>query len=128
MRIARGMFRLWLVASVLWVGGVGIVTLSKFSPSDPWAAFNPQLAGLPPGFVLDAPQHNPQSTTINVESPDGVIHQFPDGTTTEVIEREMRVYWRNEGMTHAAKVALIPPALMLVLGSALGWAFRGFRS
>jgi hypothetical protein len=49
LRVARGLFRLWLVLSVLWIGGVGVVT------------------------------------------------------------------WR------------VPPAFLLALGSALVWAFRGFR-
>ena len=26
LRVARGLFRLWLVLSVLWIGGVGITT------------------------------------------------------------------------------------------------------
>jgi hypothetical protein len=26
LRVARGLFRLWLVLSVLWIGGVGVVT------------------------------------------------------------------------------------------------------
>jgi len=26
LRVARGLFRLWLVLSVLWIGAVGIVT------------------------------------------------------------------------------------------------------
>jgi hypothetical protein len=26
LRIARGLFRLWLVLWVLWIGGVGVVT------------------------------------------------------------------------------------------------------
>jgi len=31
LRVARGLFRLWLVLSVLWIGGVGVVT---------WAGMN----------------------------------------------------------------------------------------
>src|SRR5262245_13036990 len=30
LRIARGLFRLWLVLSVLWIGGVGVVTWWTF--------------------------------------------------------------------------------------------------
>jgi hypothetical protein len=30
LRIARGLFRLWLILSVLWIGGVGYVTWQHF--------------------------------------------------------------------------------------------------
>jgi hypothetical protein len=43
LRIARGMFRLWLVLSALWVSGVALVTWNDL-PSDPWAEFHPVAA------------------------------------------------------------------------------------
>src|SRR5262245_48538048 len=33
----------------------------------------------------------------------------------------------REAIRFATRLALIPPAFVLVLGSALAWAFRGFR-
>jgi hypothetical protein len=30
LRVGRGLFRLWLVLSVLWIGGVGVVTWCAF--------------------------------------------------------------------------------------------------
>jgi hypothetical protein len=30
LRVARGLFRMWLVLSVLWIGGVGIATWRTF--------------------------------------------------------------------------------------------------
>jgi hypothetical protein len=47
LRVARGLFRLWLVLSVLWIGGLGIVTWQHFpvdlsvTPGKPSAEFNP---------------------------------------------------------------------------------------
>src|SRR6516165_196356 len=35
LRIARGLFRLWLVLSVLWIGGVAVVTWRTFPPEIP---------------------------------------------------------------------------------------------
>jgi|SRR6516162_6881968 hypothetical protein len=35
LRVARGLFRLWLVLSVLWVGGVGVATWWTFPPEWP---------------------------------------------------------------------------------------------
>jgi hypothetical protein len=72
LRVARGLFRLWLVLSVLWIIGVAVVTWWTF-PSDgspdwsmilspetpPWAVpereavlFATVLALIPPVFVL----------------------------------------------------------------------------
>jgi hypothetical protein len=76
LRVARGLFRLWLVLSVLWIGGVGYVTWRDF-PKPGWGendliAVDPAgtdfrtlaearrlviwdasfLAFLPPAFVL----------------------------------------------------------------------------
>jgi hypothetical protein len=31
LRVARGLFRLWLVLSVLWIGGVAIASLLDYS-------------------------------------------------------------------------------------------------
>ena len=33
-RIARGLFRLWIVLSVLWIGGVAAVTWWTFPPPE----------------------------------------------------------------------------------------------
>jgi hypothetical protein len=56
LRIARGMFRLCLVLSVLWIGAVGVVTYSNL----PARGLTDQEVGLPappPGFVLDQPDN-----------------------------------------------------------------------
>ena len=36
LRVARGLFRLWLVLSVLWIGGVGVATWRDFADKKPW--------------------------------------------------------------------------------------------
>ena len=70
LRVARGLFRLWLVLSVLWIGVVGLATWRIA-----WRIADPAA------FVL-----------------------------AEVLP-----------------LALVPPVFVLALGSALMWAFRGFR-
>ena len=58
LRVARGLFRMWLVLSVLWIGGVGYVTWKGFP--DDWVSVceqgeaPPASNCLPPGFVLTA--------------------------------------------------------------------------
>ena len=49
LRVARGLFRLWLVLSVLWVAGVAFVTWQTFLVI-PTTILS--LAFLPPAFVL----------------------------------------------------------------------------
>jgi hypothetical protein len=41
---------------------------------------------------------------------------------------EYLAFKRDEAIKTAAKIALIPPVLVLAIGSALGWAIRGFRN
>jgi hypothetical protein len=84
-RIARGLFRLWLVLSVLWVAGVGIYAWWSFPMEvPPWAASVP-------------------------------------GAESLLAEDRRSAIW------DASLLAVLPPAFVLALGSALVWAFRGFR-
>jgi hypothetical protein len=45
LRFACGLFRLWLILSVLWIGGVGYVTWQEF-PED-WGANDPIVEEAP---------------------------------------------------------------------------------
>jgi hypothetical protein len=96
LRVARGLFRLWLVLSVLWIGGVGVVTWREYP--DDWVRVcgegePPGTRGcLPPGFVIDP-----------------------------------RPFWADPAIHRGIVLAVVPPAFVLALGSALMWAFRGFR-
>jgi hypothetical protein len=88
LKIARGLFRLWLVASVLWVGAVGAVTL----------------------FDLTHP-------TLLTSAEAG----FPSEPADDALIRN------THALQFAAGLGLAPPMLVLIIGSALGWAVRGFR-
>jgi hypothetical protein len=80
LRVARGLFRLWLVLSVLWIGGVVLAKWSTLISAD-W------------GEILNVAPWE--------EVPPWIFS--------------------------AALLAFVPPALLLAFGSALAWAFRGFR-
>ena len=95
LRVARGLFRLWLVLLLLWIGGVGVMT---------WRTF----PSIPEPVLWGARQVDPSTG-----------REFA-GTPPWVIERRAAVQ-------SAAVLAIVPPALVLALGSALLWAFRGFR-
>ena len=48
LRLARGLFRLWLVLSVLWIGGVGYVTWQTLpSANDQAVAMESQTGSQP---------------------------------------------------------------------------------
>jgi hypothetical protein len=100
LRIARGLFRLWLVLSVLWIGGVGAVTW-RANERPPLESFLEEQ-GKP-----DAPGTTPAPK-----------NELPDAPW--VLERRSAVRF-------AVLLALVPPAFVLALGSAFVWAFRGFR-
>ena len=114
LRVARGLFRMWLVLSVLWIGGVGVVTWRKF-PVDDWidpATGKPPKRNLPPaGYVIDPPS-SPRANEFN-----------PDEYLAFKLAEE-----RRSAIWHASLLAFLPPAFVLALGSALVWAFRGFRN
>jgi hypothetical protein len=73
LRVARGLFRLWLLLSALWVAGAEEYPAAKAAASKAAA------------------------------------------------EDRRAVIW------HFSLLAFLPPAFVLALGSALVWAFRGFR-
>jgi len=98
LRVARGLFRLWLILSVLWIGGVGVVT---------WQTFPPEI-----------PERLPYLCELNKDCSwlDRVKHQLV-----------FRDEDQRAALQSAILLALVPPALVLAFGSALIWAFRGFR-
>jgi hypothetical protein len=110
LRFARGLFRLWLVLSVLWIGGVGVVTWRTLpDPRPPLESFleHPERNPPPPGYVIDPPsssQFNPAEYLAFKAAAE-----------------------RRAAIWHASLLAFLPPAFVLGLGSALVWAFKGFR-
>jgi hypothetical protein len=108
LRVARGLFRLWLILSVLWIGGVGYVTWQTVPSAD--------------------------SSAVKME----VERLYKEMERENIAPWEMPPPWEQyrrahnsllyEHLWHYASVfALVPPAFALALGSALVWAFRGFR-
>jgi hypothetical protein len=125
MRVARGLFRLWLVLSVLWIGGVGLVTWQTF-PVDDWVyppGERPERNPPPAGYVIDPPAPSTGMFDDLIPKRGKTLPQFdPSKPYTVVRDKE-----RWEAVRTGTIVALVPPAFVLALGSALVWAFRGFR-
>jgi hypothetical protein len=135
LRIARGLFRLWIVGAVLWVGGVAATTT--------WSHlvyYQPVIVGEQPSGRLQATSDACASVknakecsdilTAAGKNPfdafdlkwDGTGWAFPDNAVMEPAGVAWEEVWRRVAL------ALVPPVSMLVTGWALIWAFRGFRS
>ena len=98
----RGLFRLWVVAAVLWAVGAG---------SAAWYLYpKPELDWVPPEVPPweQGEQRDPW--------------EGPSGSKPEDIAQNQR-----EAIVAAALVGLLPPIVVLVVGAAFVWAFRGFN-
>src|SRR5262245_45999431 len=103
LRLARGLFRLWLVLSVLWIGGVAIATWSRPPVHDfdwVWPAELPTIEEL-----------NKRSQPFD---PDWWLREKKD----EQRRAAIKAIWL------ASALAFLPPVFVLALGSALIWALR----
>jgi hypothetical protein len=109
LRVARGLFRLWLVLSVLWIGGVGAVTWRDF-PDEPWGLNDP--------IVEEAPS-KPRSDEFNPN--EYLASKFAEDRRSAIRHASLLAF------VPPSLLAFVPPAFVLALGSALVWAFRGFR-
>jgi hypothetical protein len=106
LRVARGLFRLWMVLSVLWIGGVGVVTWRTFPVMPEWATNLPSICDFP-------------------------ANERPEEFDCSWLHRVKGLTFMNKeqhaALQSAILLALVPPAFVLALGSALAWAIRGFR-
>lgn len=163
-RIAHGLFRLWIVFSMLWIAGVAVETWSTF-PVDKWVI--PSTANVAPGHrptectgksddecfnILKRLGKNPFDAFDPEPHPDEFI--LPSDLDANAYKacmgsgksakdcaaalkppfdaskpyQEVRSSERWTAVRFAAMLAIVPPIIILGFGSALGWAFKGFRT
>jgi hypothetical protein len=113
----HGLFRLWVILTVLWVAGVAFVSgpdvYREFHLAAAMqAAENRRLEDLSDEELLAIVRGQAEAQAI----PAKPIQGTPVRTLSP---------WGSLGRTRA--VALLPPLALLALGAALGWAFSGFR-
>jgi hypothetical protein len=126
LRVARGLFRLWLILSVLWVAGVAFVGWKEFVGNydrDLLTKFRVLAPCLGTGRYEEA-------LTGCSNIPDEFRKNIPTERelAAEVAASKARAEEHGREIIWLASVfAFLPPAFLLALASALMWAFRGFR-
>ena len=98
---------------MLWIGGVGVVTWQNL-PQDEYV--------VPPGWYVAPSEHGSDAAAPSTDKSDDLPPFDPSKPYTTLHDKE-----RWEAVRLASVIALVPPAFVLALGSALVWAFRGFR-
>jgi hypothetical protein len=119
MRVAAGLFRLWVVFSVLWLAGVGAYTFVAYQDAAP-----PDLTK---GHIFDdmlaAYEHCWDYRTNDGQKVDR--SRFSNEALAQVAECE-READRWLILRSGALFALGIPIIILILGWGFVWAFRGF--
>jgi hypothetical protein len=142
MNARRGFFRLWVVASTLWIIGAGVGAF-QMSPTLQTAEY--VMPDATSGFFkLDNTfkQFDPafQAVHSKVEFPNNVtlfVHNsVPEATLKERAPEFFKTYSSPRGdewtkarfsfWTTALLVAVLPPFGILLLGGLVGWIFKGF--
>ena len=114
LRLGRGLFRLWLVLSVLWIGGVGVTT---------WWRLPVDLCATPPGGLHGCDANEVTESLRLVEKETNSPPEFDPSKPYRIPFDDLR----HTTIKFGAAEAVLPPIFVLALGSALVWAFRGFR-
>jgi hypothetical protein len=122
----RGLFRLWIVGSALFVIAVAFVSYGEikreFDRPGPNKIFEVQL---PDGRTFEVKAPDMQSATAMVKAlPEGFVLDKPELSDADVGLAPNP--WVTVGMW--AGIAFGIPLVVLVLGSSLVWAFSGFAA
>jgi len=135
LRIARGLFRLWLILSVLWVVVVAFLAREQFERID-YEETRRATAGWDQSDRLVGLYPNPSDPFTkrcsNVDWPDRERLNCWKPTPEEVAAQKATASKeaaadRQSTIWFLTLLAFLPSAFVLALGSALVWAFRGFR-
>ena len=112
MRILRGLFRLWVVASVIWMLSVGVMTWLTW-PVEPKASS--ETVVLENGYAK--PPFDPSKP-------------FTDVATGQMWANARALFEaeRRDAVVKGASIAIAPPLVVFILGMALLWVVRGFRT
>lgn len=132
MQVQRGLFRLWLVLSAVWIAAM----IWQFPPAETWANWQSlsrdhAVLAAADAAVDECYAKHPGPYPLGPPDPDA-------GGRQPITDPCLSQYWdhmpdsesdqrAHDELTDAFSWTLGPPVAVLVLGLALGWAFSGFR-
>ncbi len=143
MNVSRGLFRAWILVSVLWiiVGG-SVIAYKIVAPATIWGSYQPWLtdeeAGLPPRAEQKqlsrsfSPIRDVRADMVHIQMPDGSKLYMPaslsEAVKTDIAEQFWDQRWRRWGRAAAAAAlwAFVPCLLLFIFGYSLLWVGRGF--
>ena len=117
MNYRRGLFRLWVILTVLWVGGIAISVWQYAS------AEYRSIADYQAAYAKMGPWERHRDPVSLAQMNDREMIARYDYLKGDRAPEFNPSPWLVEG----AGVALLPPLALLALGTVLGWAFSGFR-
>jgi hypothetical protein len=134
LRVARGLFRLWVVGTAVFVIAIATVSYDDIKAGFDAATSKPVEFRIVPQDE-DPSQHS-GGQRVEIKG-SGVIVEFPAGTTPAEELRALRARfgggpnpwveaWAKVGLV--AGIALGIPLVVLILGASLVWAFSGFAA
>jgi hypothetical protein len=128
LQIARGLLRVWLVLAALWVVGVAFVVGQSFRIIDrietvatsSWNPSNPSATRCSDNGSNKFTEML-MTGCLDPPSPEESL-AAKAAAQRKAAEDRRSLFWR------ANFLAFLPPAILLVLGSALVWVIRELRS
>jgi hypothetical protein len=112
MRITRGLFRLWIVTSILWIALVAVMTWQTW-PVDDGTFTKPTFD--PDAYLAGKPQFDPSKP-------------FSVGKQTYANSDAFVAAERRDAVVKGTGIAFAPPLAAFILGMSLLWVVQGFRS
>jgi hypothetical protein len=145
MRVRRGIFRLWVVASVIWIGIIGSIGYHEWrTVSQPVKLYLlPNAAS--DFYVVDNIftrfDPNMEKAHSIIEYPHGITLMIHNSVASDVAEVKKKEFERDYvaplsrdydekrygTVTTYLEAALLPPMVVLAFGAAMAWALTGFR-
>lgn len=122
-RWSRGFFRFWLVLSVMWVAAIFFIA---DTPKELSRAYRMHVA-----MKADAADQGGASEEDNSKSWQDapIVGSSQDRLLEEALEVAQARVWADatKNLRQNAALGFIPPLVVLVIGTMIAWALRGFR-
>lgn len=122
----RGLFRFWIVLSVIWLLGVAVVGDVGDAFNTYWTFWSVRAesreAQADQAREETSATHHPGEYSLDEAAPPADTHQ------ATLLQIAHRLGSADENLRFVLIVGLLPPFALLGLGASLLWALRGFRT